>query len=117
MARNPNIAVIKIGYHSYAFEDAQQALEFMVLMSKAVQVEEDTWNLRDLTPCTHFLADESQMPEMKFVSVHKFNGQETVKEFKERDAREKSDRADMDQQFRETPIAIAAPQDDYQPPF
>lgn len=109
MTRNPNIAVIKIGYNSYAFEDAQSALELMALMSKAVQVEEETWSLRDYTPCTHFLSKESAMPELKFVPHHKFNPHETVEEVKVKADREKKDREDMEQNMREAPAALPAP--------
>jgi hypothetical protein len=109
MTRNPNIAVIKIGYKSYAFESAQQALELMALMSQAVQVDEREYGMSDYTPCTHFLAEDSELPELKFVAAHKFNPHETVKEVKERGEREKKDREDMDQQFREAPAALPAP--------
>lgn len=109
MTRNPNIAVITIGYNSYAFEDAQSALELMSLMSKAVQVDEESYSMRNDTPCTHFLAEGSSMPELKFVSAHKFSPHETVKEAKARFEREKQDREDMDQQFREAPPALEAP--------
>lgn len=109
MTRNPNIAVIKIGYNSFAFEDAAAALELMALMSKATQVEEETWSLRDETPCTHFIAEDSTMPELKFVPVHKFSPHETVKEAKERLKREKADREDMDQNMKEAAPALPAP--------
>ena len=109
MTRNPNIAVIKIGYNSFAFEDAQTALQMMALMSTAVQVDEETWNLREDTPCTHFLAGDPSMPELKFVPAAKFNPHETVAEVKERVKREKADREDMEQQMREAPAALPAP--------
>lgn len=114
MARNPNIAVIKIGYNSYAFEDAQSALELMALMSKAVPVEEEAWSVRETTPCTHFLAESSELPELKFVSVQKFNPNETLKEFKERYAREQKDREDLNQSMRvlAEPASLPAPSDD-----
>lgn len=109
MTRNPNIAVIKIGYNSFAFEDPQAALQMMALMSTAVQVEEETWSLRDDTPCTHFLAGDVAMTELKFIPVNKFNPHETVTEVKERVKREKADREDLNQQFREAPAALPAP--------
>lgn len=111
MTRNPNMAVIKIGYNHYAFEDAQSALELMAIMSKAVQVHEESWSLRDDTPCTYFLNKDSEMPELKFVALHKFNPNETVEEVKERFKREKADREDLDQSMRPVPevAAIAAP--------
>lgn len=109
MTRNPNISVIKIGYNSFAFEDAQTALQMMALMSTAVQVEEETWSLRDDTPCTHFLAGDAATPELKFIPVNKFNPHETVAEVKERVKREKADREDLNQQFREAPAALPAP--------
>jgi hypothetical protein len=109
MTRNPNIAVIKIGYNSFAFEDAQTALQMMALMSGAVQVEEENWSLRDDTPCTHFLAGDPAMPELKFVPTHKFNPHETVAEVRDRIKREKADREDMEQQMREAPAALPAP--------
>lgn len=108
--KNPNIAVIKIGYNSFAFESAQAALELMTLMSQAVCVEEENWSLREETPCTHFLSEEQTLPELKFVAANKFNPRETPKEAKERFAREKKDREDMEQQFRETPPALPAPE-------
>jgi hemerythrin len=109
MTRNPNIAVITIGYKHYALEDAQSALELMALMSKAVQVEERVHGMSDYTPCTHFLDEEPTMPELKFVPVNKFNPHETVTEVRERVKREKADREDMEQQFREAPAALPAP--------
>lgn len=109
MPRNPNIAVIKIGYHSYAFESTQSALELMALMSSAVQVDEREYGMSDYTPCTHFLAESSEMPELKFVSTHKFNPNETVAEVKARAEREKQDREDLNQQFHEAPAALPAP--------
>jgi hypothetical protein len=109
MNRNQNIAVIKIGYNSFAFEDPQSALQLMALMQSAVQVEEENWSLRDDTPCTHFLSEGSELPELKFVATQKFNPHETVKEVKARVAREKADREDLDQQFREAPAALPGP--------
>lgn len=109
MARNPNISVVKIGYNSFAFEDAQTALELMALMSKVVCVEEQEWSLREDTLCTHFLAEDQTLPELKFVAANKFNPHETVAEAKARFAREKKDREDMDQQFREAPPALTVP--------
>ena len=109
MTRNPNIAVIKIGYNSFAFEDAQTALQMMALMSGAVQVKEEAWSLRDDTPCTHFLDEEPTMPELKFVPMNKLNPHETVTEVRERVKREKADREDMEQQMREAPAALPAP--------
>lgn len=109
MNRNPNIAVITIGYNHYAFEDAQTALELMAIMSRAVQVEVQDWSLRDYTPCTHFLEADPSLPKLEFVASNKFNPHETVKEVKERKEREEKDRADVDQQFREAPAALAAP--------
>lgn len=113
MARNPNIAVIKIGYNSFAFEDAQSALELMALMAKAVSVDEEGWGVRELTDCTHFLSDESTMPELKFVPQNKFNPNETMKEFKVRAEREKKDREDMDQNMREAATALPAPDTEF----
>lgn len=109
MTRNPNIAVIKIGYNSFAFEDAQTALQMMALMSGAVQVDEETWSLREDTPCTHFLSGDPTMPELKFVPANKFNPHETVAEVKDRVKREKADREDLNQQFNEAPAALPAP--------
>jgi hypothetical protein len=109
MNRNQNIAVITIGYKHYALEDAQAALELMALMSKAVQVEEREYGMSDYTPCTHFLSEDPELPQLKFVSARKFNPQETVAEVKERGEREKKDREDLEQQMREAPAALPAP--------
>lgn len=109
MTRNPNIAVVTIGYYTYALEDAQAALELMAIMSKAVQIDTDRYDLRNDTPCTHFLAEETSLPKLEFVAASKFNPNETIKEAKARFEREKQDRADMDQQFREAPPALEAP--------
>lgn len=109
MTRNPNIAVITIGYKHYALEDAQSALELMALMSKAIQVEEREYGMSDYTPCTHFLSEDTELPQLKFVSARKFNPNETVAEVKERAEREKADREDLNQQFREAPAALPAP--------
>lgn len=109
MTRNPNIAVITIGYNTqFAFEDAQAALELMALMSKAVSVDSSTYGLGD-QPYSYFLAEDGTMPELKFVPAHKFNPHETVKEAKARIEREKRDREDMEQQMREAPAALPAP--------
>lgn len=109
MTRNPNIAVITIGYNTqFAFEDAQAALELMALMSKAVSVDSSTYGLGD-QPYSYFLAEDGTMPELKFVPAHKFNPRETVKEAKARMEREKKDREDMEQQMREAPAALPAP--------
>jgi len=111
--KNPNIAIIKIGYHSYAIEDTQTALELMAIMSKAVQVEHEAYDLRNETNQTHFLADEQLMPELKFVATNKVNGHETVKEAKERFAREKKDREDMEGGILVPTLAeLPAPTDD-----
>lgn len=113
MTRTKNIAVIQMsnsyGSPSYAFEDTQTALEFMAMLSKTVQVEHESYDMRDDTPCVYFMADSESMPEMKFVPAHKFNTEETVKEAKARIKREKEDRADMDQKFKEAPPALEAP--------
>lgn len=107
--RNPNIAVISIGYgNEFAFEDAQSALELMAILSKAVNVDSRAYGLGD-TPFSYFLAEDATMPELKFVPTQKFNPNETVKEAKERAEREKKDREDMEQQFREAPPALEAP--------
>jgi hypothetical protein len=109
MTRNPSIAVITIGYNTqFAFEDAQAALELMALMSKAVSVDSSVYGLGD-QPYSYFLAEDGTMPELKFVPAHKFNPYETVKEAKARMERERKDREDMDQQFREAPAALPAP--------
>ncbi len=109
MTRNPNIAVITIGYNTYALEDPQSALELMAIMSKAVQIDVDRYDMRNDTPCTHFLAEESSLPKLEFVAAAKFNPNETVKEAKSRFEREKADREDVNQQFREAPAALEAP--------
>lgn len=109
MARNPNIALITIGYNMYALEDTQSALELMALMSKAVQVDEESYSMRNDTNCTHFLAEQSQLPKLEFVGANKFSPHETAKEAKARFEREKKDREDIDQQFREAPTALEAP--------
>lgn len=109
MTRSPNIAVITIGYNNqFAFEDAQAALELMAILSKAVNVDTCAYGLGE-QPHTHFLAEDSAMPELKFVPAHKFNPRETVKEAKARIERERQDREDMEQQFREAPPALEAP--------
>lgn len=110
MSRNPNIAVVTIGYTHFALEDTQSALELMAILSKTVQIQVREYGLSDYTPCTHFLSDDSTMPEMKFVPMHKFNPHETVEEVKAKMEREKKDREDMEQQFREAPPALAAPE-------
>ena len=113
MIRNPNIAVIKIGYNSYAFEDCAQALEVMALLSKAVMVDDSTYSLNKHEVTEHyFLAEDGSMPEMKFAATRFFNTGETVKEAKERLDREKADREDMEQHMREAPPALPAPTDD-----
>lgn len=113
MNRTKNIAVITLstGYSgvSLAFEDTQTALEFMAMLSKAVSVSHDAYTYRNDTPCTYFLAEADAMPELKFVQAHKFNTEETEKEVEARIKREKEDRADMDQKFREAPAALSAP--------
>ena len=109
MARNPNIAVITIGYNKYAFEDTQTALELMAILSKAVQVNEETWSLREHTNHTFFLIDDSSMPELKYAPANKFNTQETVQEVKDRVAREAKDRADMEAGVREVPTPLDLP--------
>lgn len=109
MTRNPNIAVITIGYNHYAFEDAAMSLELMALMSKAVQVDVEDYSLRNDTPCTHFISDESKMPKLEFVPMHKFNPNETVAEVRARIGREKKDREDMNQDMREAAPALPAP--------
>jgi hypothetical protein len=109
MTRNPNIAVITIGYNTqFAFEDTQAALELMALMSKAVNVDSHTYGLGD-QPYSYFLAEDGTLPELKFVPAQKFNPHETVKEAKARMEREKADREDLNQQFREAPAALPAP--------
>lgn len=113
MNRAKNIAVIQLsgsyGSPSYAFEDTQTALEFMAMLSKSVQVDHEGYSMREDTTCTYFVANSESMPEMKFVPAHKFNTEETVEEAKARFKREKEDRADMDQKFKEAPPALEPP--------
>lgn len=109
MNRTANIAVIKIGYSSYAFEDAQTALELMAILSRAVPVDVKEYGMDKMTSCTHFLEVDRDMPEMKFIAASKFNPHETVDEIKERYAREQADREDLDQHMREAPAALPAP--------
>lgn len=109
MSRTKNIAVITIGYNNYAFEDAAVALQMMAMLSSAAQVEHSAWELRDDTPQTYFMVNEPSLPKLEFVPEFKFNTNETVKEVKERIQREKADRADMDQKFKEAPPALEAP--------
>lgn len=115
MTRNPNIAVITIGYNTYAFQDAALALQLMATLSTAVQVENDNYSFRNDTPHTYFMVEEASMPKLEFVPEFKFNSAETLKEVKERIKREAADRADMDQTMREAPPALAAPAFDEEP--
>jgi hypothetical protein len=110
MARNPNIAVITIGYNKYAFEDIAQALELMAILSKAVMVDDSTYSLNkhEVTE-RYFLADSEGAPELKFAATNFFNTHETVKEAKERLDREKKDREDMEQDMQEGAVALPAP--------
>lgn len=111
MPCNPNIAVISIGYKHYAFENPQQALELMAIMSGAVQVEAREYGMEKYgTTCTHFLSEDSEMPKLEFVAAHKFNPNETSEEVKARFTREQADREDINQQFREAPAALPAPE-------
>ena len=109
MSRNKNIAVLTIGYHTYAFENSQTALTLMALLSEATQVREESWGVREITPCTYFLHEEPSLPELKYASSAKFNPSETVQEVKDRAQREKEDRQDFEQQMREAPAALPAP--------
>src|SRR4051812_28213604 len=113
MNRTKNIAVITIssgyGGSTFAFEDTQAALEVMAMLSKAVSVSHDAYTYRNDTPCTYFLAEADAMPELKFVPANKFNTEETEKEAEARFKREKEDREDLNQQFREAPAALPAP--------
>lgn len=109
MNRQHQIAVISIGYSHYAFEDAASALELMAILSKSVKVEADSWGMEKITPCTHFLAEDGELPQMKFVAAHKFNPHETKEEVKARWAREQADREDIDQPMNEAPAALPAP--------
>lgn len=110
MSRNPNIAVITIGYNKYAFEDCAQALEIMALMSKATMVDDSTYTLNKHEVAEqYFLSENEGMPELKFAAMRMFNTSETVKEAKARLDREKADREDMEQSMNEAPVALPAP--------
>lgn len=116
MARNPNIAVVTIGYNHYAFEDCAQALELMAIMGNATMVDDHIYSLNShgVTE-SYFLADSDSMPSLKFAAMRLFNTTETVKEAKERLDREKKDRDDLNQDMREAPAAVllvAAPSPD-----
>lgn len=106
--RAKNIGVVTVGYSIYAFEDANEALQLMAILSKAISVENQSYGMGE-SPHEYFMAESAGIPELKFVPQHKFNTMETVKEAKERMAREKADREDIDQQFRTAPEALPPP--------
>lgn len=108
MSRNPNIAVISIGYQTYAFTDTEAALQLMSILSKAVKVDASCYGMEKITPCTHFLDDSGDMPSLNFVPAGRFNPHETKAEVKARYEREQADRQDVDQQFSEAPRAPRA---------
>lgn len=110
MTRNPNIALITIGYNHYAFEDCSQALQLMAIMANATMVDSNTYSLNSHKVTEeYFLADGDSMPALKFAAMRLFNTNETVKEAKERLDREQKDREDMNQEMREAPPALPAP--------
>jgi len=109
MARNPNIAVITIGYRKYAFENAEQALSLMAVLSSAISVDSSNYGMEKITDCTHFLSDDSDLPELKFVPASKFNPHQTREEVKAQYEREQADRQDVDQQMHEAPVGLPAP--------
>lgn len=113
MTFNRNVAIIKIGYNSYAIEDAQDALQLMAIMSKAVQVDDNLYGVRDYTNCSHALAEDQTLPQLNFVAKTKVNGQQTVAEIKAQGEREKKDREDLDGGVKllVEPLVIAPPDD------
>lgn len=110
---NPNVAIIKIGYNSFAIEDPKSALELMAIMSKAVQVDDNLYGVRDYSNCSHALAEDQSLPSLQFVAENKVNGKQTVSEIKAQGEREKKDREDLDGGVRllPEPPTIAPPDD------
>ena len=117
MTRNPNIAIATIGGQHFALPDPQSALELMAIMSKAVHIDDYLYPVREYTNCSHCLAPDQELPELKFITLNKLNGMETREEIKARGDREKKDREDMEQAMRpvEEPVALPAP--DHTDPF
>ena len=119
--RTTNIAIVSVGpYTKLAFEDRAAAMQLMDILGAAVQVTDSTWELnKHEQPHTWFLGDSDLSPELKFVSSHLFNAEETVKMAKERLDREKKDREDLEQQMNQRAepalLAQAVPQHDNEP--
>ena len=112
MSRNPNIAVVTIGYSKYAFENSSDALELMALMSKAVQVDDSSYGMEKITHHQYWISDGDSMPALKFVATRLFNPNETRDEVKARWEREQKDREDLNQEMNEAPTeptALPAP--------
>lgn len=101
MALAPNIAIITIGYNSYAIEDTQSALELMAIMSKAVQVDGSMYSVRDYSNAEYCLAEDQSLPQLKFIPLRKLDGMHTCSEIKEQGEREKKDREDMEQNMKD----------------
>lgn len=112
MSRNPNIAVVTIGYSKYAFENSSDALELMALMSKAVQVDDSSYGMDKITHHQYWISDNDGMPALKFIAARLFNPNETRDEVKARWEREQKDREDLSQEMSEVPkepTALPAP--------
>lgn len=109
MSRNPQIAIVTIVGVHLGFEDTQAALELMAILSKAVQLENYLYSVRDYTEAEYCLADGDSLPSMKFIHARLVDGEQTIKQIKERGEREKKDREDMEQQMNPTPEPLALP--------
>ncbi len=101
MALVPNIAIVTIGSSHFAIEDSQSALELMAIMSKAVQLDDYTYPIREYTDVSHCLAEDQGLPELKFIALRKMDGHRTRKEIQEQGEREKKDREDMEQNMKD----------------
>jgi hypothetical protein len=110
MALAPNIAITTIGYNHYAIESTQDALELMKIMSKAVQVDDSLYGIREYTDVEFCLSNDQTLPHLKFIGLRKLDGMRTRDEIKEQGEREKKDREDMEQSMKDvTMIELPAP--------
>lgn len=105
----PNIAVVSIAGTKFALEDTQSALELMAILSKAIQLDDYTYSVREYTDCSYCLQGDPSSPELKWVRASQIDGHRTREEIKEQGERAKKDREDQEAQVREITEKPALP--------